>query len=357
MRKVIHLDMDCFFAAVELRDRPELRGRPIAVAGEGRRSVLSTCNYEARAYGLRSAMPLFMARRLCPGLVVLPHRMDRYGEVSRVVRSVLLEYSDLVEPLGLDEAFVDVSHLRDRRAWQLASEIRSRIFEQSGLTSSAGVSVNKMLAKIASDWRKPNGQFAVLPEDVDAFMKVLPVRRIWGVGEKTAARLESMGVKTCGDLQGWSRERLQSVFGPHAEILHERCRGVDDRPVEVNRERKSMSAEETFEEDCCQFAVLEEKMRAMAEDLDRHRLASRHRDRGIQGLFVKLKFSDFRVVTRSVPERLLSTKCLYALLEKAWQAGSGKGVRLLGVGMRFVSAEPGGHLLAGTTQMSLPLSF
>src|SRR5471032_9358 len=183
MRKIIHLDMDCFYAAVEMRERPELAGQPIAVGGGSRRGVVTTCNYEARKFGVHSAMPGFQAREKCPTLVFLPVRFDLYRAESVKIRQILLSYTPLVEPLSLDEAYLDVTGL-DRYAWDIAKEIRKRIFEETRLTGSAGIAPNKMLAKIASDWRKPNGQFAITPEQVEMFIRDLPVRKIWGVGPR-----------------------------------------------------------------------------------------------------------------------------------------------------------------------------
>ena len=212
-RKIIHVDMDCFYAAVEEREQPELRGRPLGVGGLGGRGVLTTCNYEARKYGVRSAMPTFMALTRCPQLVMVRPRFDLYRAESARVRAIFHEYTPAVEPLSLDEAYLDVSH-HDRPATEVAAEIRARIFEATRLTASAGIAPNKMLAKIASDLRKPNGQFTIKPAAVAAFMVDLPARKIHGIGEVTARRLEGeLGVETCGQLQAFSRADLQEKFG------------------------------------------------------------------------------------------------------------------------------------------------
>ena len=231
--------MDCFYAAIELRERPELEGRPIAVGGGSRRGVVTTCNYEARKFGVRSAMPGFKARDLCPELVFLPVRFDLYRAESAKIREILLSYTQLVEPLSLDEAYLDVTDLGSY-AWDIARELRARIFTATGLTCSAGIAPNKMLAKIASDWRKPNGQFAILPEEIEAFMRRLPVRKLWGVGPKSADRFAGLGIYTCEDLQRYSLADIVGRFGRWGRDLYYLCRGVDDRPVEPNRVRKSL---------------------------------------------------------------------------------------------------------------------
>ena len=244
-RRIIHIDMDCFYAAVEMREHPELAGRPIAVGGASGRGVLTTCNYPAREYGVRSAMPVFKAKQLCPQLVILPVRFELYREASRNIREIFKRYTELVEPLSLDEAYLDVSHHK-RRGAELAEEIRAAIYAETGLTASAGIGPNKLVAKIASDWNKPNGQCVVSPSRVAAFMQDLPVRRIWGVGPKSAARLSEIGVETCGQLHAYEKAELASEFGSFGLELHQLCRGIDERPVEANRIRKSLSNEHTF---------------------------------------------------------------------------------------------------------------
>ena len=237
--------MDCFYAAIELRERPELVGHPVAVGGGSPRGVITTCNYEARAFGVRSAMPGFKARELCPDLIFLPVRFDLYRASSAAIRKILLNYTPLVEPLSLDEAFLDVSAL-GRYAWDIAKELRGRIFDETALTSSAGIAPNKMLAKIASDWRKPNGQFAIPPSKVEDFMRTLPVKKLWGIGPKGAERFASLGIETCGDLQKYSLTEMVQAFGRWGRELYALCRGEDDRPVEPNRIRKSLSNECTY---------------------------------------------------------------------------------------------------------------
>jgi DNA polymerase-4 len=247
MSKIIHIDMDCFYAAIEERDDPSLRGKPVGVAGKARRSVLTTANYEARKYGCRSAMPVFKALELCPHLVLVPVRFDHYRGESARIRAIFGRFTDLIEPLSLDEAFLDVSHLQSAAA-SVAREIRAQIFEETGLTASAGISTNKMIAKIASDWHKPNGQFEVTAAEIPAFIAALPVSRLWGVGRKMSEKLAALGVTTCAELQRFDQLELSRRFGKWGLELWELCRGIDARPVTPDRTRKSLSSEMTFAE-------------------------------------------------------------------------------------------------------------
>ena len=330
--KVIHLDMDCFYAAVEMRERPELLEMPIAVGGGSRRGVVTTCNYEARKFGVRSAMPGFLARERCPQLVFLPVRFDLYRAESAKIRSILHRYTPLVEPLSLDEAYLDVTD-SGRFAWDIAKEIRKTIFDETRLTASAGIAPNKMLAKIASDWRKPNGQFAITPAEVEAFMQALPIRKIWGIGPKTAEKLTAQGVLTCGDLQKFSLNDLIRKMGKWGEELYHLCRGRDDRPVEPNRIRKSLSTERTYLENLNSFAECEAAMRELvAELLDEIR--AKGADRRIHKAFVKIKFADFTHTTREGIHPNPTPETFLALLSEARER-SPQGIRLLGAGVRF----------------------
>jgi len=336
VRKIIHIDMDCFYAAIEMRERPELAGRPIAVGGGSARAVVTTANYEARKFGVRSAMPGFMARERCPQLVFLPVRFDLYRAESAKIRKVLRGVTPLVEPLSLDEAYLDVSGM-ERYAWDIAKELRARIFEETGLTASAGVAPNKMLAKVASDWRKPNGQFAVPPDAVERFMRELPVGKIWGVGPKGAEKLASLGIRTCGDMQALSLAELARRFGRWGEELHALCRGVDDRAVEPNRIRKSLSNECTYANnlttlDACQRALAE-----LVAELEAD-LRSKASDRRIRKAVVKVKFADFTRTTRECVTAKPALAIYERLLEEAFARG-GKAVRLLGAGVRFADLE------------------
>jgi DNA polymerase IV len=332
-RAIIHLDMDCFYAAIEVRDRPSLRGKPVGVGGpRDRRGVLTTCNYEARKFGVRSAMPTFMALQRCPNLIVLPTRFDVYRREAAVIRAILYRFTSIIEPLSLDEAYLDVT-AHPSAPGPLAQEIRSAIFRKTKLTSSAGIGPNKLIAKIASEINKPNGQFEVKPEQVPEFMKDLPVRKIWGIGEKSERKLEELGVKTCGELQRFSRPKLVDLFGKFGLELYDLCRGIDYRPVEADRPRKSLSTEETFAIDLTSLEQCEEKLEELFQDLMAD-LAQKESTRDITKIFVKLKFNDF---TRTTAERAGLAPTLQdfrALLAEAFDR-TGKPVRLIGLGVRF----------------------
>jgi DNA polymerase-4 len=336
LRKIIHLDMDCFYAAVEMRERPELAGLPIAVGGGSRRGVVTTCNYEARKFGVRSAMPGFKARELCPHIVFLPVRFDLYREASARVREVLLSYTPLVEPLSLDEAYVDVTGL-GRYAWDIAKEIRARIFETTQLTGSAGIAPNKMLAKIASDWRKPNGQFAITPEHVADFMSELPIRRVWGIGPKSAEKFAAAGYNTCGDLQKIPLHELVLRHGKWGEELYHLCRGEDHRAVEPNRVRKSLSNEETFLENLESLPACRNALDRLIADLQ-DELRRKAADRTIRKVLVKVKFDDFTRVTRECICAEPSRDVFQSLLAAAYSSRE-RPVRLLGAGVRFEETD------------------
>jgi DNA polymerase-4 len=337
-RAIIHLDMDCFYAAIEVRDRPSLHGKPVAVGGaRDRRGVLTTCNYEARKFGVRSAMPTFMALQRCPNLIVLPTRFDVYRLEAAIIRGILHRFTSLIEPLSLDEAYLDVT-AHPGAPGPLAQVIRGTIFRKTKLTSSAGIGPNKLIAKIASEINKPDAQFEVKPEQVPVLMKDLPVRKIWGIGEKTERKLEELGVKTCGDLQRFSRPELVDLFGKFGLDLYDLCRGIDHRPVEPDRPRKSLSTEETFVADLITLEQCEEKLEDLFQDLMAD-LAQKESTRDIRKIFVKLKFSDF---TRTTAERagLMPTlQDFRSLLDEAF-GRTGKPVRLIGLGVRFAETAP-----------------
>ena len=337
-RRIIHIDMDCFYAAVEMREHPEFDGRPIAVGGASGRGVLTTCNYPAREYGVRSAMPVFKAKQLCPHLVILPVRFELYRAASKQIRDIFHRYTELVEPLSLDEAYLDVGHHK-RRGAELAEEIRAAIFTETGLTASAGIGPNKLIAKVASDWNKPNGQCVVSPSHVAEFMQDLPVRRIPGVGPKSAARLAEIGVETCGQLQNVEQAALASEFGSFGLELYRLCRGLDERPVEANRIRKSLSNEHTFAKNIETLEDCEQALRRQhSEMLDE--LRNTAADRQIAKVVVKLKFSDFRRTTAEISSRQPELDTYLDLLRDAW-GRSGEPVRLLGIGVRFAETQSG----------------
>ena len=336
-RSIIHLDMDCFYAAIEIRDRPSLKGKPVGVGGaRDRRGVLTTCNYEARKFGIHSAMPTFMALQRCPNLIILPTRFDVYRKEAAIIRDILFRFTPLVEPLSLDEAYLDVTNHPGAPA-PLAQVIRGLIFQKTKLTASAGIGPNKLIAKIASDLKKPNGQYEVKREDVPAFMAKLPVRKLWGIGEVTERKLDKLGIVTCGDMQRLSRLTLQEYFGKFGLELYDLSRGIDDRAVEPDRERKSLSTEETFTSDLEAVAECEEKLPELFEELMAD-LAQKESARTITKILVKLKFSDFARTTIERAGMEPTLEQFRALLHEAF-ARTGKAVRLIGVGVRFASTE------------------
>ena len=342
MRKIIHIDMDCFYAAVEMRDDPSLRGRPVAVGGSpDQRGVLCTCNYEARRYGLRSAMPSAHALRLCPDLVLLPVDMEKYKRASRKIHGIFRRYTEIIEPLSLDEAYLDVTdapHFKGS-ATLIAQDIRRSIYLSLKLTASAGIATNKFLAKTASEWNKPNGQFVLTPDKVDDFLKDLPIEKIYGVGKVTAAKLHHLGIKTCGQLREKSRTDLALEFGSFGEELYQLSRGIDDRPVQPERQRKSLSVEETFNHDlknadeCLSyFPELLAQFSARFERIEDKTFAD------IKSIFVKIKFNDFTVTTIQAPLKQLNQTEFEHLFQQRFEQQP-KPVRLLGIGVHFREEE------------------
>jgi DNA polymerase IV len=308
MRKIIHIDMDAFFASVEQRDNPELRGKPIAVGFDGPRGVVSTASYEARPYGVRSAMSMAQAKRRCPQLIVVPTHFEKYKEVSQQIHAVFHEYTDLVEPISLDEAFLDVTDNKKgiELAVDIAKEIKQKILERTSLTASAGISFNKLLAKIASDMRKPNGIFTVHPDRALDFIGSLPVEKLWGVGPKTANRMHEMGVFTGAQLRRISCEHLVQVFGKMGRVYYDFSRGIDNRPVVVAYERKSVGCERTFLEDLhIDTKIIIELYHIVLELVER---IERKDFRG-RTLTLKLKWDATTQITRSLTqEKVLRTK-------------------------------------------------
>jgi DNA polymerase IV len=344
-RAIIHLDMDCFYAAIELRDQPALQGKPIGVGGaRDRRGVLTTCNYEARKFGVRSAMPTFMALQRCPNLIVLPTRFDVYRKESAIIREILFRFTPLVEPLSVDEAYLDVTD-HAGAVGPLAEVIRSLVFRKTKLTASAGIGPNKLIAKIASSLRKPNGQFEVKPDNASAFIEELPVRKLWGIGEVNERKLEGLGVVTCGDMRRLSRAALHEHFGKFGAELYALCRGIDDRPVEPHRERKSLSNEETFSIDLETLEECEEKLLRLFEELMAD-LDQKESTRKVSKIFVKLKFHDFTKTTAERAGFPPTIDQFQSLLAEAF-ARARKKVRLIGVGVRFADQH------AATCQLSL----
>ena len=298
IRKIIHIDMDAFYASVEQRDDPGLRGRPVAVGSAQARGVVAAASYEARAFGVRSAMPSVTALRRCPALVFVPPRFDQYRAVSRQIAAIFADYTDLIEPLSLDEAYLDVT--ADRRglgtARATAVEIRARIRADTGLTASAGVSYNKFIAKLASDQRKPDGLCVIPPERGPAFVAALPVKRFHGVGPVTAARMAALGIETGADLRDRPLAELQAHFGSHAAYLHGAARGHDDRPVRPDRPLKSVGAERTFDTNLSAPADLDAGLARVADAAWTRIERSGARGRTVT---LKLRHADFRTITRA----------------------------------------------------------
>ena len=332
MRRIIHVDQDCSYAAVELRERPDLQGKPLGIAGSSRRSVLTTCNYEAREFGCRSGMPVFQAIKACPTLSLLPPRFEVYREVSTCIRAILRSYTELVEPLSLDEAYLDVSE-DSRPAFAIATEIRTRIREETSLPSSAGIAPNKMLAKIASDWKKPDGQFEIKSEEVKDFIKKLPVRKLWGVGPRTEETLGKMGVSTCADLQRISQTELARQFGKFGIELRDLCRGRDERPVIPHRPPKSMSVERTFAEFVDNLETASGKVHELYSEL-MNDLRAKDKLAQVDGIFAKLKFSDFTVTTVSKAGERAVMENYLSLVEEGFSRNDHP-IRLIGLGVRL----------------------
>lgn len=339
-QKIIHCDCDCFYAAVEMRDDPSLRLLPIAVGGRAdQRGVVATCNYAAREFGVRSAMATSQALQRCPGLVVLPPTMEKYRIASRQILAIYRDYTELVEPLSLDEAYLDVTHCtrHDGSATRIAQEIRARIEATVGITASAGIAPNKFVAKIASDWNKPNGQFVVRPHEIDAFVAALPVKKLFGVGKVTAARLHALGAHTCADLRDWSRAELLRQFGKFGERLYQLCRGIDERAVNPHSERKSVSVEETYVIDLPDAAACTVELDRLITVLQL-RIGRADAQTRIHKLFIKIRFADFRQTTVECVGASVDETVFHALLKSGLQRHP-QSVRLLGAGVRLQEGE------------------
>jgi len=353
VRKIIHVDMDAFYASVEQRDNPELKGKPVAVGG-GHRGVVVAASYEARKFGVRSAMPSVTAKRRCPEIVFVKPRFDAYKAVSNQIRAIFADYTELIEPLSLDEAYLDVTE--DRRglgsARAIAEDIRRRIREECQLTASAGVSYCKFIAKLASDQNKPDGLCVITPDKGPAFVATLPVKRFHGVGPKTAAKMERLGIFTGADLASWSREQLDAHFGSSGEWYWRIARGIDERPVRPDRPYKSVSAERTFDED----EHDPEKLAAELERVAGFAWARVERAQVIgRTVTLKVKFADFTIITRS--KSFAMTIANQAEFNAAGQAlltgllPVAKGIRLLGLGLHNL-VEPGEE---GPVQLGLAI--
>jgi DNA polymerase-4 len=342
LRKIIHIDMDAFYASVEQRDNPELRGQPVAVGGSQERGVVAAASYEARQFGVHSAMPSVIAKRKCPGLIFVEPRFDAYKAVSLQIRNIFAEYTPIIEPLSLDEAYLDVTtNLKEivSATW-IAEEIRVRIRAETDLTASAGVSYNKFLAKLASDHRKPDGLFVITPEMGPAFVETLPVRKFHGVGPATARKMEQLGIRTGLDLRAQTLEFLQQHFGKAGSYYYWVARGIDERPVRANRVRKSVGAENTFPIDLFTYEAAQDQLRDIIDKVWGYCERSGTRGRTIT---LKVKFANFRQITRSrTGEVAITTRSELEQLGNALLAPLfpvTKGIRLLGISLSSLGTE------------------
>lgn len=347
--------MDCFYAAVEVRDRPELRGKPVVVGGTpDSRSVVATANYEARRFGIRSAMPCATAYRLCPETIFLNPDFARYKAESRKIQAIMRSLTALIEPLSLDEAYLDVTEpcAQGVSATQLARELRARIWAECGLTASAGIAPNKLLAKVASEINKPNGQKTITPEMIESFMLTLPVSSLFGVGRVTARRLHQAGFNTCGDLQQIELAELVRRFGNLGSHLYRQCRGIDERPVAVREVRKSISVETTFAQDYRHIVDVKPELHELYADLVRRFERARLDEKHIKTVVVKIKFHDFTQRSRSRSHRGLPTvEHFEQLCSQLWEDYR-QPFRLIGIGLDLHDPE---EMVAESPQLSLPV--
>lgn len=351
MRKIIHVDMDCFFAAVEMRDNPALRDIPLAIGGSReRRGVISTANYPARKFGVRSAMPTATALKLCPHLTLLPGRFDAYKEASAHIREIFSRYTSRIEPLSLDEAYLDVSdsvHCHGS-ATLIAQEIRQTISRELNLTASAGIAPIKFLAKIASDLNKPDGQYVITPDAMPAFINTLPLAKIPGVGKVSAAKLESMGLRTCEDVQRCDLALLLKRFGKFGRVLWERSHGIDEREISSDRLRKSVGVERTLAADIHEWPRCETIIHEQLYPELEKRLAQVKPDLLIARQGVKLKFDDFQLTTQEHVWPRLNKEDLIAIAHKTWhERRAGRGVRLVGLHVTLLDPQLERQLVLG----------
>ncbi|WP_407927631.1 DNA polymerase IV [Legionella fallonii] len=335
-RKIIHIDMDCFYAAIEIRDNPLLNNKPVAVGGSAnQRGVLCTCNYIARQFGIHSAMPTAKAYRLCPSLIVLPVNMSKYREVSLSIKNIFHQFTDLVEPLALDEAFLDVTNSPHCQgsATLMAQAIQKKIFTEHQLTASAGVAPNKFLAKIASAWKKPNGLFVITPAQVSEFVKALPINKLFGVGKVTTLKLNQLNIFTCNDLYQYSLEFLIKHFGKLGQQLYYQSRGIDNRAIQPHRLRKSLSVERTLQSDIVDPQEAINIIRQLYETLI-IRIQEYAADLLIKNQFIKVKTSDFKLASAEIKSGQLNLEYYLELFQKISLSHS-KPIRLLGIGVHF----------------------
>lgn len=339
-RKIIHIDMDCFYAAIEMRENPSLVGKPVAVGGNpNQRGVLATCNYEARKFGLHSAMATAQALKLCPNLVLLPINMPLYKSVSEQIHQIFRRYTEIIEPLSLDEAYLDVTDCKQCQgsATWIAEEIRQAIWNELHLTASAGIAPLKFLAKIASDQNKPNGQFVIPPEDVAEFVKILPLKKIPGVGKVTNEKLAQLGFHTCEDIQSSQQHYIYQQFGKFGQRLWEFSHGIDNRSIEVDRPRKSLAVEHTLLTD---ISELDDAEQIVMEQYDKllFRIQRNWGDKSLNDfrkLGIKLKFDDFTQTTLERTTDGMALPRFIELLQQIWERANGRKIRLIGINVHF----------------------
>jgi len=333
IRKIIHIDMDAFYASVEQMDNPEIKGKPVAVGGSRQRGVVAAASYEAREYGVRSAMPSILAKKKCKKIIFVKPRFKRYKEISSQIREIFFDYTDLVEPLSLDEAFLDVTENKKNipLAANIAREIRTKIKNDIGLTASAGISINKFLAKVATEINKPDGQKTIHPSQVDEFIDALPIEKFFGVGKVTAKKMNELGIFNGADLKKFNQDNLKNHFGKSGEYFYKIVRSIHDNPVNPNRIRKSIGAERTFSHDIDSEGFMLDKLDRIADELERRMINSKNKGKT---LTIKLKYSDFTQQTRSktVDEYLQSKEEIFPIIEELlYQKEIEKSVRLLGI--------------------------
>lgn len=342
MRKIIHIDMDCFYAAVEMRENPQFRHVPLAVGGlAAQRGVLTTANYIARQFGVRNAMPSAKALKLCPDLVIVPVRMELYKSISKQIQRIFSRYTTLIEPLSLDEAYLDVTHctLFHGSATLIAQDIRRAIFDELHLTASAGVAPIKFLAKIASDMNKPNGIYVIPPENIDRFVADLPLNKIPGAGPVTVKKLAAMGLKTCKDVQQYNIVKLSTEFGKFGRVLFERCHGIDERAVSTDRKRKSVGVEITLMNDIFHWHDCLKIIEKLYPELEK-RLKRVQADQRIARQGVKFKFDDFRTTTQEHVWQEMSQSDLIQIAKQLWDnRRQARGVRLVGISVTLRDPE------------------
>jgi DNA polymerase-4 len=360
IRKIIHIDMDAFFASVEQRDQPSYRGKPIVVGGSpGKRGVVAAASYEARKFGIHSAMPARTAAQKCPDLIFVKPRFDVYRSISEQIREIFYRYTDLVEPLSLDEAYLDVTSNKKgaTSATLIAQDIKATIHTEVGLTASAGVSINKFLAKVASGMNKPDGLTLIAPQEAESFVEKLPIEKFYGIGEVTAAKMHRLGIATGADLKRWSEEELTQRFGKAGQFYYRIARAQDDRPVNPNRLRKSVGAEKTFEQDLDDFSQMCVELEQIA-----HKLKQRLEVKNIQGrtITLKIRFSDFQLLTRrrtfpySISNEGLILQIAQDLLLETVNL-TNKKIRLLGITVSNLEDEPEPHLPFQQLSLELPV--